>query len=96
LSDEELVIFRDDSAALSSPRSVGTVWLVWLQHHGEQSAEADYEAHYEITFGRCKAFSAAPALLSTTGRARCGETVGPAGIVPVEIIPPQTNAGSIP
>jgi hypothetical protein len=40
LSDEELVIFWDDSSALLSPRSVGTFWL---QHHGEQSAEADYE-----------------------------------------------------
>src|SRR5437868_12689886 len=40
LSDEELVIFRDDWWALSSPRSVGTLQL---QHHGEQSAETDYE-----------------------------------------------------
>jgi hypothetical protein len=38
LSDEELVIFRDDWSALSAPRSVGTFRL---QHHGEQSAETD-------------------------------------------------------
>src|SRR6266481_7892512 len=40
LSDEELVIFRDDWSVLSSPRSVGAFRL---QHHGEQSAETDYE-----------------------------------------------------
>jgi hypothetical protein len=40
LNDEELVIFRNDWSALSSPRSVGTFRL---QHHGEQSAETDYE-----------------------------------------------------
>src|SRR5438105_15732407 len=41
LSDEELVIFRDDWSALWSPRSVGAFRL---QHHGEQSAEADCDA----------------------------------------------------